>query len=90
MDGFAPGPARLSPRHYSDLMQTALLLGRVRGSINIEIVSRAEDDATGRELGEKVRRLLSSLLGITGVRHGIKVSAAHAGDAGIEIRVCVN
>jgi hypothetical protein len=93
LNGFTPEQTRLGPQHYSDLLQAALLLGRVRGSVAVEVVSRGGNGGAlatvARARGEEVRRQLSFCLGLAGVRRGIRVSTPTGSGPAIELRVCV-
>lgn len=93
LNGFTPAQTRLSPRHYADLLQAALLLGRVSGSVAVEVVSRGGNGSgpasAARARGEEVRRQLAFYLGLSGVRSGIRVSTPTGSGSAIELRVCV-
>jgi hypothetical protein len=91
LNGFTPEQTRLSPQHYSDLLQAALLLGRVRGSVSVEVVTRGNGNAgsAARTRGEAVRRQLAFCLGLAGVRSGIRLNTAAGSGSAVELRVCV-
>ncbi|MCC6862828.1 MAG: hypothetical protein IT158_29915 [Bryobacterales bacterium] len=84
LNGFTPEQARLSPRHYSELLQAAAVLGRVQGSVSIEVVSRGRG---AQARGEEVRRQLTFYLGLSGVRSAIRVTPAEGAEV-VEVRAC--